>query len=248
MNKIFIIVLLCLATMAQAQAEKGKWTFIPMAGANLIVSEPLDYEIGVTAGVRVDWQATDKVAVSSGVFYSLERYRMNTLTANNDDWQATDKVAVSSGVFYSLERYRMNTLTANNDLCINTGRMEIPLLANVYVYKNLALKAGIQANLRLHSGVRDQEESWSAYNLVLTKSFENTGDAMHVFYFSVPVGISYEFNRFVIDLRYIFGLQNLRLSYKSKNSFSSGQTTTFYGGYISDKKVNKLQLTIGYRL
>ena len=50
MNKIFIIVLLCLATMAQAQAEKGKWTFIPMAGANLIVSEPLDYEIGVTAG------------------------------------------------------------------------------------------------------------------------------------------------------------------------------------------------------
>jgi hypothetical protein len=217
MNKIFIIVLLCLATMAQAQAEKGKWTFIPMAGANLIVSEPLDYEIGVTAGVRVDWQATDKVAVSSGVFYSLERYRMNTLTANND-------------------------------LCINTGRMEIPLLANVYVYKNLALKAGIQANLRLHSGVRDQEESWSAYNLVLTKSFENTGDAMHVFYFSVPVGISYEFNRFVIDLRYIFGLQNLRLSYKSKNSFSSGQTTTFYGGYISDKKVNKLQFTIGYRL
>ena len=217
-NRLFLFALMCVATIAQAQTEKGKLTFVPTFGDNLIISQPLDYEIGITAGVGVDWQALNRVAVSSGVFYSLERYRSNLLSMNNG-------------------------------FTINTGRIEIPLLANIYVYKNLALKAGIQANFRLHSGVQDQEEtSESSYTMSLTTTSKNTGDAMHAFYFSIPVGVSYEFNRFVFDLRYVFGLQNLRLNYRSEYGSSYNQLIVSEGGYYGDKKVNKLQLTVGYRL
>ena len=218
MNRLILFALMCVVTMAQAQTEKGKWTFVPTVGDNLIISQPLDYEIGVMAGVGVDWQATGRVAVSSGVFYSLERYRTNLLSMNND-------------------------------FTINTGRIEIPLLANVYVYKNLALKAGVQANFRLHSGAQDREEtSESAYNMTIKTTSKNTGDAMHAFYFSIPVGVSYEFNRFVFDLRYVFGLQNLRLNYRREYGSSYNQLIVSEGGYHGDKKVNKLQLSIGYRL
>ena len=218
MNRLILFALMCVVTMAQAQTEKGKWTFVPTVGDNLIISQPLDYEIGVMTGVGVDWQATGRVAVSSGVFYSLERYRTNLLSMNND-------------------------------ITINTGRIEIPLLANVYVYKNLALKAGVQANFRLHSGAQDREEtSESAYNMTIKTTSKNTGDAMHAFYFSIPVGVSYEFNRFVFDLRYVFGLQNLRLNYRSEYGTSYNQLIVSEGGYHGDKKVNKLQLSIGYRL
>ena len=218
MNRLILFALMCVVTMAQAQTEKGKWTFVPTVGDNLIISQPLDYEIGVMAGVGVDWQATGRVAVSSGVFYSLERYRTNLLSMNND-------------------------------FTINTGRIEIPLLANVYVYKNLALKAGVQANFRLHSGAQDREEtSESAYNMTIKTTSKNTGDAMHAFYFSIPVGVSYEFNRFVFDLRYVFGLQNLQLNYRSEYGTSYNQLIVSEGGYHGDKKVNKLQLSIGYRL
>ena len=218
MNRLILFALMCVVTMAQAQTEKGKWTFVPTVGDNLIISQPLDYEIGVMTGVGVDWQATGRVAVSSGVFYSLERYRTNLLSMNND-------------------------------FTINTGRIEIPLLANVYVCKNLALKAGVQANFRLHSGAQDREEtSESAYNMTIKTTSKNTGDAMHAFYFSIPVGVSYEFNRFVFDLRYVFGLQNLRLNYRSEYGSSYNQLIVYEGGYHGDKKVNKLQLSIGYRL
>jgi hypothetical protein len=218
MNRLILFALMCVVTMAQAQTEKGKWTFVPTVGDNLIISQPLDYEIGVMAGVGVDWQATGRVAVSSGVFYSLERYRTNLLSMNND-------------------------------FTINTGRIEIPLLANVYVYKNLALKAGVQANFRLHSGAQDREEtSESAYNMTIKTTSKNTGDAMHAFYFSIPVGVSYEFNRLVFDLRYVFGLQNLRLNYRNEYGTSYNQLIVSEGGYHGDKKVNKLQLSIGYRL
>ena len=213
-----VIFLACVATMAQAQTEKGKWTFVPTAGDNLIISKPLDYEIGVTAGVGVDWQATGRVAMSSGVFYSLERYHTNSLLMNNR-------------------------------FTINTGRIEIPLLANVYVYKNLALKAGIQANFRLHSGAEDQEETLeSAYSLPMTVYSKNTGDAMQAFYFSIPMGVSYEINCFVFDLRYIFGLQNLRLNYRSESNSYYNMQIVSEEEYTGNKKVNKLQLTVGYRL
>jgi hypothetical protein len=82
----------------------------------------------------------------------------------------------------------------------------------------------------------------------LTTTSKNTGDAMHAFYFSIPVGVSYEFNRFVFDLRYVFGLQNLRLNYRSEYGSSYNQLIVSEGGYYGDKKVNKLQLTVGYRL
>ena len=218
MNRLILFALMCVVTMTQSQTEQGQWTIVPTAGGNLNISQLLDYEIGVMAGVGVDWQATGRVAVSSGVFYSLERYRTNLLSMNND-------------------------------FTINTGRIEIPLLANVYVYKNLALKAGVQANFRLHSGAQDREEtSESAYNMTIKTTSKNTGDAMHAFYFSIPVGVSYEFNRFVFDLRYVFGLQNLRLNYRSEYGSSYNQLIVSEGGYHGDKKVNKLQLSIGYRL
>ena len=76
----------------------------------------------------------------------------------------------------------------------------------------------------------------------------NTGNAMHACYFSVPVAISYEYSKFVLDVRYIFGLQNLRADWESEETPYT-MTIVSGGETIWDsQKVNQLQITLGYRL
>ena len=132
---------------------------------------------------------------------------------------------------------------------IRDGRLIIPLTISAYVWKGLALKAGIQANVRLHSGIADYHEETSTYGMTIENDISGTANAMHGFFFSLPVGISYEYHKFVLDVRYIFGLQNLSASWDVISGTSYGMTIRSYGGiYYDDQKVNQLQLTLGYRL
>jgi hypothetical protein len=215
-----------------------------MAGVNLLFSEPLETLCGVTAGAGVDYQVSKRIALSSGLFYSYLRYglknlylpQVNPIAMNSSYYGSYYDL---SGLYESQQNYR-----------IRDGRLVVPFTVSAYVWKGLALKTGIQANFRLHSGIADlHEENSSAYNLPLQRDVINTGHAMHACYFSIPVGISYEYCKFVLDVRYIFGLQNLRADWETEDTSSYNMTIVSGGETIWDsQKVNQLQITLGYRL
>lgn len=71
--------------------------------------------------------------------------------------------------------------------------LNIPILANVYVWDALAVKAGIQPGFNLSSKMDGVDIK----------------DATKSTNFSIPVGVSYEFGQFVVDARYNIGVSEL---------------------------------------
>lgn len=225
--------IVCCTTVASAQTEKGKWSLVPMAGTNVVISKPLDALWGVTAGVGIDWQATNRIALSSGVSYSYQRYGFQELL-----------IPLTTGAYYQelgLDFYNSP---------VRDGRVVVPLTVSAYVWKGLALKAGIQANLRLHSGIAGyHKEDAAYYGMTIEQDISGTAYAMHDFFFSLPVGISYEYRKFVLDIRYIFGLQNLSSTWDITSKSYYNMAIRHTGGmHYDNQKVNQLQLILGYRI
>ena len=68
--------------------------------------------------------------------------------------------------------------------------MNVPLTGNFYVAKGLALKTGVQFGFLVNGKIEDKDIKDECEKLNL----------------SIPIGISYEYSDFVLDLRYNIGL------------------------------------------
>ncbi len=101
-------------------------------------------------------------------------------------YQAADKFGVSLGLLYSLQ----GTKYEGEDKAYNMHYLNIPILANYYVVKGLAVKAGIQPGFLV--GAKHDGKSFS--------------DDCKKFDFAIPVGLSYEISNIVFDARYNIGL------------------------------------------
>lgn len=108
------------------------------------------------------------------------------------EYGVSDALTLSAGLLYSMEGCKVE----GTDLKLNLDYINIPILANYYVSKGFAIKAGIQPALnvrhKLSNGDNDADVS-NVKSLIL----------------SVPVGVSYEFNSFVLDARYNFGITDM---------------------------------------
>ena len=110
------------------------------------------------------------------------------------EYQATDIFSITGGVLYSMQGAKADDETLKLDY------INIPILANVYVTKGLAVKLGIQPAFNVNSKEGSAD--------VDAKSFD----------FSIPVGLSYEFSNVVLDARYNWGLTKISENGDSKNS------------------------------
>ena len=93
---------------------------------------------------------------------------------------------VTAGALYSMEGYKMKGADYN----CNLDYIDIPILANYYLFPGFAVKAGVQPSFLVRGKYDD----------------ENIKDAYKKFDFAIPLGLSYEFSDFVIDARYNLGL------------------------------------------
>lgn len=87
--------------------------------------------------------------------------------------------------------------------------INVPILANVYVAKGLAVKAGIQPGFNISAKAKVASGG---------TSIEGDLDGEKSVDFSIPIGLSYEFNGFVIDGRYNFGVTKIMDGADCKNS------------------------------
>ena len=111
--------------------------------------------------------------------------------------------------------------------------LQVPVMLNLYVADGLAFKAGVEMGYLLHSkaqsvmtdGIIDSDNNY-VVKTTKRQSAKNT-DIYRRFDLSIPMGASYEYMHFVLDLRYHLGLANL--SKVEKNMHSS--VVTFTLGY-----------------
>ena len=179
MKKIMMIAAMMVATLsASAQNEVGQITLQPKVGINIsTITGDIIYDkkskVGLVAGVEAEYGLAENFGLAFGALYSMEGFK--------------GKAGAYGGTGEGLYLVDAN---------YNLDYINIPILAQFYPVKGLAIKAGIQPafNVR-HKLSADGNSS----NLEGAKSFN----------FSIPVGLSYEYASFVLDARYNIGVTKL---------------------------------------
>jgi hypothetical protein len=187
MKKILVVAALMLSSVSTfAQHAVGSFNLQPKVGvsiANLTELKDTDPRVGVVAGVEGEYQASDIISVSAGVLYSMQ------------------------GSKYEKELGKLKSKSTNKLDYIN-----VPIMANVYVTKGLAVKLGVQPGFMVsgseNSKLNIPVASIGGTHDVKAKSVD----------FSIPVGLSYEYNNFQLDARYNWGLTKAFENSKAKNS------------------------------
>lgn len=186
MKKLFLMALMAfIATTASfAQWSVGSITVQPkigINGANITDADNSDSRIGLVLGGEFEYRVSPIFSLSAGALYSMQGCKG---TAEDDDG---------------------NT----GDVSLKLDYINVPILANVYVVKGLAIKLGIQPGFNVrHKASATVSGVNVTTNLPGVKSVD----------FSIPIGVSYEFNRFVIDGRYNLGVTKLIDGADSKHS------------------------------
>ncbi len=129
------------------------------------------------------------------------------------EYQATDIVSLSFGALYSMQGCKVDDVTVKLDY------INVPILANVYVTKGLAVKLGLQPGFKVNYDWKADGVTVEGDKILKAKSVD----------LSIPVGLSYEFDNFVIDGRYNFGV------------------TKVFDSDNSDSKNSVFQITLGYK-
>jgi hypothetical protein len=221
MKKIMMIAAMMVAAVtANAQNEVGQITLQPKVGLNIasatgdikIGNETFDKKskAGFVAGVEAEYGLAEKVGLVAGILYSQQGAKFS-------------KSYNAAGIAVGEYKY-----TASLDY------IKIPILVQYYVIPGLAIKAGIQPGFNVRKKVSGDsslsadimntltnEEKAQANKYLsdetaaIDKKFK---DDLKAFDFSIPVGISYEYQSFVLDARYNIGLTKVVKDFNCKNS------------------------------
>ena len=190
MRKVIIMAVLMLSSVATfAQRPVGSLTVQPKIGMNFATLTKAD-------------DSESRIGLVAGA--ELE-------------YQLSDIFSISGGALYSQQgcEWSEDGSTRTNKL----DYINIPVLANVYVVKNLAVKVGLQPAFNVNSKQKASKGD---------SSVQGSIEGIKTFDCSIPVGLSYEYKNFVIDGRYNFGLTKVSKHADSKNSV--------------------FQITLGYKL
>ncbi len=132
-------------------------------------------------------------------------------------YQISNRIGASVGLLYAMQGAKYDYLdkgdlsTVSESVKLNS--LNIPVLCNVYLWKGLAVKAGVQPEILLSAknGSVDVKDACSSVNV------------------SIPVGASYDFPfGLTVDARYNIGVTNVEKESSTSNSNMTFQITAGY--------------------
>ncbi len=180
---------------AQSKVKAGTWSIQPKLGATITSITNMDdmnmfssyigtkkesqINVGATIGGEVEYQVDDRFSVAAGVGYIMQGKQW-------DDYKF--------GAYEEKEQK------------LELGYVNVPVVANYYIFKGFAIKAGAQFAFLTNA----KEKGTSVSGNTETSVSEDVKNQYNTFDFSIPVGVSYEFdNHIVIDARYNIGITNV---------------------------------------
>lgn len=212
MKKIVLILVSIFAfSQANAQPEVGSLSVTPRLGVN--VSNVTDYRIGYQTvngltgyekssaaaglhiGAEAEYQLTDLLYLSAGLDYSLQRFKVDNFV----DFKGATPT----------EEYYVGT----SDYKVKTGYVHLPVMVGCYVYNTLSVKLGLQLGLLTnatlsYSNSNIQVDATTRQRTYTSPTYTSVGlkDGMNKIDVSIPVGVAYEYEKVLLDLRYNWGL------------------------------------------
>ena len=195
MKKMMMMLVMATAALtASAQNEVGQLTLQPKIGLNLanltnveVISNSFTHETesgnmkgDFAFGVEAEYGITEKFSVAAGILYSRQGTDFGTL-----------KIYGGPGGSAS-EGWDKNQY--------NLAYLNIPVVANLYFAKGWAIKAGIQPGFLLSAKQKVDGIG------TLKSSDDDIKDGYKSFDLSIPLGLSYEYEKVVFDARYNLGV------------------------------------------
>jgi hypothetical protein len=208
MKKIMMmLVMATVALTASAQNEVGQLTLQPKIGVNLANltdtkqnDQKGEFKAGLVVGVEAEYGISEKFSVAAGLLYSMQGCNFG-------------EYKVSAGG---------ETLAGWDKNERNFNYLNIPIVANLYFAKGWAIKAGIQPGFLLSAKYKlDGVGAQESFN-------EDIKDACKTFDLSIPLGLSYEYQKAVFDLRYNLGVTKVN---KDGDNSSKNSVIQFTVGY-----------------
>lgn len=132
--------------------------------------------------------------------------RIGLVAGIEGEYQVSDIFSLSAGALYSMQGTKYN-FGKYTDATNRLDYINVPIMANVYVVKGLAVKLGIQPGFNVSNKIK----------LNNLDAFENPFKAQSVDV-SIPVGVSYEYNNIQLDARYNWGISKAYKNFDAKNS------------------------------
>ena len=175
MKKLATLLVALVASISTfAQVEKGTITLQPMVGLTetSFTADAAKFKVGFIGGVEGAYQISNRVGVSLGVLYAMQGAKYD----------------------YALINTSTGSTVGSGSQNVNLNTLNIPVLCNVYVWKGLAVKAGVQPEITLSASANgaDVKEAFKSANV------------------SIPVGASYDFPfGLTVDARYNIGVTNI---------------------------------------
>ena len=206
---IFLAVTVLSAMAATAQNKVGEFSLKPMIGINvsdLSSDEEVNYKakVGFTEGMEAEYGVTPWLGVSLGAIYSQQGAKYNATLEELGINENGQEVLVKLSMTGKLKADYIN----------------MPLLANFYVWKGLAVKIGLQVGFLVNDKMNALVEMAAvtkpvfdvltplSENVFTSYSFEES-DICKSVVFGIPVGLSYEYKNITLDARYYFGLTRM---------------------------------------
>ena len=140
------------------------------------------------------------IASMTGDTWADKKAKVGLVAGVEAEYGISENFGLAFGALYSMEGCKFKTAGMDKSLSVNLDYINIPILAQFYAAKGFAIKAGIQPAFNVRHKASYDGESANLKDLgIETKSFN----------FSIPVGLSYEYQSFVLDARYNIGVTKL---------------------------------------
>ena len=220
MKKMMMIAAMMIAAVsANAQNEVGQITLKPTVGLNIASMTKFDgskVRPGFIAGVEGEYGVSENFGITAGIFYSQQGVKSND--EGEIDLEDFRDFGIDLGV---------GILKIKGKETIKLDYINIPILAQYYPIKGLALKAGIQPGFCVNK--KYKVEGTASVTASASEPFNEEykiTEGIKSFQFAIPVGVSYEYANFVLDARY-----NIYLTKALKDSDSRHSVFSFTLGY-----------------
>jgi hypothetical protein len=116
------------------------------------------------------------------------KMRIGFLVGLEGEYYVNSWLGIAAGVNYAQQGWKFKDSAGTDTYKLDY--LNIPVTADFYVAKGLALKTGMQFGFLMSGKVNDRDVK----------------DSYEKFNFSIPIGISYEISNIVLDLRYNLAL------------------------------------------
>ena len=119
--------------------------------------------------------------------------RVEMVVGPEMEYFMTDRFSLGAGINYAQQGAELKDTEVTDKI----DYVNMPITANFYVVKGLALRAGLQPGINVNAKIEAGDVE------------KDLDDAVKGFDLAIPVGLSYEYKHFVVDARYTFGLTKI---------------------------------------